>query len=480
MKILGKNKEKIILVVCVSLALLLIFFVYLKLTLQDKYFPYWDAYNIKLVSETIGGKEYLPVTWDPLFYYNTKIFHQITNLDYYYIIKYGKFFFIFLLFFVLYLLFKEIIRSEKKNEKALILISLIYFFFCRYTYLRFSMTLRENLVISLGFIFLFLLTKFEQKDKLSYSNVILLSLIYSYIIAAHMAVSFIITGVVGFYFLNCLIKKGNIKPILLLIVLTGIISSFFIYHQYAGIVAQLHHGKEFIEEAGFTVAREYIKSSYFNIPMDILIAVIGLLFFIKKLASKREKFGRYKIFLFYLLVISSFFLAAFIHQFGIRQNRFAIYIYVIFAFFLLFFLKKIMTIKYNKIILPLILVLLFITMIPRVLSYPGLRPINERNINFIENLVKERKLSLNEKIYCGPSACCALNYLYPASYKNREPINKENLADLRPYINQIVVFDDDWYAYERIDKKFLDFIKTNKNKIFIDPELLRRFKVWGY
>jgi len=480
MKILEKNKDKIILTVCIFLALLLIFFVYLKLTLQDKYFPYWDPYNIKLISETVGEKEYLFSTWDPLFYFNTKTLHELTKLDYYYIIKYGKFFFIFLLFFILYLFFKEVTNSNKIKDKFLIIVSLLYFFFCWYTFLRFSMTLRENFVISLGFIFLFLLTKFEQKEKLSYSNVIPLSFIYSYIIAAHMLASFIVTGIVGFYFLNCLIKKKNIKQVLLLIVLTGIISSFFIFHQYAGIAAQLHRGQEFIEEKGFTIAREYIKSTYFNVPLDILIGIMGLISFVTILLLKKEQFRKHKIFLFYALIILAFFLVAYIEQFGIKQNRFAIYIYIIFTFLLFYFLKVIKIVKYNWLILPLILVLLSTTMIPRVLSYPGYRPINERNINFVEKLVEEGKLNLNEKIYCGPSACVALNYLFTDSYKNRESIDKKNLADLNPDKDQIVIFDDDWFAYERIDKKFLDFIKINKDKIFIDPKLLQRFNVWGY
>lgn len=471
---LNKNK-KIILGICVILALTLIFFIYLKLTLQDKYFPYWDPYDIKITSEMVGNTGKIQFS-EPLFFYNTKILHELSDLDYYYIIKYGKFFFILFLFFVLYLFFREITKSKKESDKVLITISLIYFFLCWYTFLRFSMTLRENFVISLGFIFLFLLTRFEQKDKLSYSNVILLSLIYSYIIAAHMIVSFVVTGVVGFYFLYCLIRKKNIKPILLLIILTGIISSFFISHQSASIIAQLHRGQEFVEEQGFTIAYNYIKPSYFNIPIDILIGIIGLIFFITAFLFKKEQFKRYKIFLFYALTISVFFLAAHIHRFGIKQNRFAIYIYVILSFFLFFFLKGTKNLRYNKIIIPLVILLLFITMIPKVLSYPGYRPINERNINFVQDLVHNKSLDLNEKIYCGPSACCALNYLFTDSYEKRELINKENLADLKPDKNQIVVFDDDWWAYERIDNEFLEFIKNNKNKIFIDPRLLQRLK----
>ena len=322
---LQKNKEKIILGICLTLALMLIFSVYLKLTLQDKYFPYWDPYGIKITSEIVGTAEKIQFS-EPLFFYNSKIFYQITNLDYYYIIKYGKFFFIFLLFFVLYLFLKEITRSEKESDKVLIIISLIYFFFCWYSFLRFSMTLRENFVISLGFIFLFLLTKFNQKKELNYSNIILLSIIYSYVIAAHMIVSFVATGIVGFYFLNCLIKKKNIKPMLLLIALTAIISSFFVYLQYAGIIAQLHHGEEFIKKTGFTVTREYIKSSYFNIPLDILIGIIGLIFFVKSSIFKKEQFEKYKVFLFYSLTILAFFLTAYVHQFGVKQNRSAIFI----------------------------------------------------------------------------------------------------------------------------------------------------------
>lgn len=476
---LKKNKEKILLIVCVFLALALIFFVYLKLTLQDKYFPYWDPYDIKTTSEKIGMGEKVQFS-EPLFFYNTKILYEITKLDYYYIIKYGKFFFIFLLFLVLYLFFREVLKPKKVVNKALIIVSLVYFFLSWYTYLRFSMTLRENLVIPLGFVFLYLLTKFDQKRELSYSNVILLSIIYAYIIAAHMIVSFIITGVVGFYLLICLVRKRNIKKMLLLIALTGIISSFFIYNQYAGIVAQLHHGAEFVEKQGFNVAYSYIKPLYFNLPLDILIGIMGVVYLISTLVSKKELFEKYKLLLFYMLIILAFFLVAYISQFGIKQNRFAIYIYIIFAIFLLFFLKKIITLGLGKIIFSLLLILLFTTMILRVLSYPGYRPINEENINFIEELVVEEKLNLNEKIYCGQSACCALNYLYPYSHDKLESINTENLADLNPDEDQIVIFDDDWFAYDRLDKKFLEFIKGNKDKIFIDPKLLRRFKIWGY
>ena len=127
------------------------------------------------------------------------------------------------------------------------------------------MTIRENLIISLGLLSIYLLLKFNQKNSLSYLNLVILSMIYSYLIGAHMLVALIAGGVIGIYFLDYLINKGDIKKLFIFIFLVCIISFPFIHAQYEAIIAQLHHGQEFITERGFTVSYSYIKSSYFNL-----------------------------------------------------------------------------------------------------------------------------------------------------------------------------------------------------------------------
>ena len=150
------------------------------------------------------------------------------------------------------------------RQKVLIIICLIYFFLLPYSYLRFTMTLRENFVISFGFLFIYLLVKY--KDLLAnpdIGKIILLSLLYAYIALAHNLVFLVVSLVFLFLFLEQLFRKRNVLSFIIIVVLTAVIALPGFIKFYAGLIYQVQLG---VKGSPITFPANYnlIDLSYFN------------------------------------------------------------------------------------------------------------------------------------------------------------------------------------------------------------------------
>jgi len=451
-----KNNDKIIFGICIILVVSLILFSYIKVTLEDKYFPYWDSYTIKTFSNDIESSPF-KIFSDPLFFYNTNIFNKITGIDFYHIIRYSNLFFIILLFSVLFMLFNDSLEKKDKTGKLFILLSLIYFFSCFYSYSRFSITMRENLVLSLGLIVIFLLKKFDEKEKPNYIDIIPLSILYAYVLFASVQVFLIISGVVFFYTIYCFVKKRNRLKTLSFILLTAIIALPSVIQLCKGIIYQLKYNSPIVKASGFSASYNLVNLTHFNPPFDALL-LIGLLWFFVDL-KKEGNFEKYKFYIFFTASVLIGFLIAYIPSLTVKQNRFLIYIYIILALSFLFLLIKVKEKKLGKFIILLMIAMLLITTIPRNLEYKIYRPLNEKDISYVSSQIST--FDKYDELYCGSSAKTILDYL---DYNKCIPFedNAGKISNSSILKGPIVLSGEDYELYEKRREDI--FEKFNKIK----------------
>lgn len=471
------NKNKVIVFLYSLLAFILIFSIYFKRATQEKYFPYRDTYAYKLIEyKTLNKIGRLPN--DPLFFYNQAIFQKITGIDYYYIYKYGYLFFLFLLFLGIYIFFRGVIKDKQLQLESnkYIPISIIYIFMFFFMYIRNTMTMRENLVVFVGLVFLFVLAKYE--DFFKYRKIsLLLLLLYVYCLQGHVLVGLITSGVLFLYFVFNLFKSSEkihyLFRILLFYLSTIILSLGSIRLIVGGIINQMNRGLKPMK-AGFTFGQTQIEFTDFRHWDIFLILPLGIFLFIKY----RKKIN--KVMLLYLATLAIAYFTSFIKRFEVKQNRYLIYFYILFGF--LFVLNSFNLKKHKQYILPIFVALIILSGIQQnIVEYQGYFPLNERNISFVQELLDHNLLDIEDTIYCSTSACLALNYLYTSSFQNREQIDKIDITSLNPARDQIVIFDDDWWQYNKKDRSdLMSFIKNNKNNIFLDPLLQERFEIWEY
>lgn len=457
-----------------NLMILLITLVpYIFFIKQDLFFPYWDPYAIKVMSYNFGTSNFSPSTYDPLFFVNIRLFSEITGISYYSIIRWGSIVFNVLIFFSLYCFFKSIIPSENKTvfKKTILFFSLFIFFIEPFAFTRFSMTVRENLVFSLSLFVLSILPKILKKNDNPLRMPIFAGLVLSYFLASHMLVFLVFSGTLFFYILFKALDKElyiKIKSLVSFVSVFLLISTHFLIKQLPGVKSQLLMGNTYIENHGFTVSRDFISLDYFNEKV-VIFSILGLFFFILKKRGGANK----NLFLSFTLTILIGFFGAFIERFGIRQNRFAIYIYVLSSFgfyYFLCFVCNSLPKKFSKSIILLYFILFFASYYIPLLKIKGYRPITKSDILYTQNLIENKVLDLNQNIYCGQSACTALAYLFPdkiANIKNLELYSKEiNLSKG----SQVFLLSEDIKSFSvkgEVGDKIMNFVRNNSDKIIL-------------
>lgn len=464
MKKLSSKTIYYLFIVCFLSALLFVIILQLRITFKDAFFPYWDPYITKPISEDVGVVNILGEYFgDPLFFYDTRILNEVSTLDYYDIIKYGNLFCIFLLFIILYLVFKEILNAKKNSDKLFIIFGISYYFLCYYTYVRFSMTVRENFVICVGIFLIYLLIKLDIEDRITARNSIMMALILSFLIGSHMLVALIVGSVFILYAIYKLFmhRFDVLKNLGIMGAVSGLISLPFIVAQYNGVIAQLTRGYEFIEQQGLSLSRAFINSEYFNLPIDILIIGGGLLFFIWFARKAEIDLGRNRVFLIFVLTILIGILLSLIPQFGMKQNRFAIYMYMILAFLLICFFIGLNKTRLRSIIIPIFLVLVISTAMINVSSYNGYFPINEKNIEYLDS--QTELIIQYDIVYAGGTAQTALSYL---GIRNNVTSFKEQYEDIPDHLDGVIVlmYEDVLFYknnYDEIYQKFISLRELN-------------------
>jgi len=405
------RRNDILLAVFFFICLGFILSIYLKITFKDTYFPYYDPYLTKIISEHLTVANVFNYVSEPLFYYVTRALHDITFLNYYDIIKYGNLVFVAFLFVVLYIFLKDSTSSEKTVTKMFVILAVSYYFLCEYTYLRFSMTLRENLIIIIGFVILLMVARFDKQNVFTIKNAGFIAILLAFVIGSHLLVSSVVVGTLIIYCVYCIYKKRNnfIKNLLITILIAVVISSPFIYVQYFGIAAQFTHGIEFIQEQGFDVTYNWIKLNHFNIPTDIILVMLGTFFFILLTLKLQSDHKKNTIILIYFITVGVGTLISYIPQFGLKPNRFLIYIYPFLSFCMIYTLKGFFKSRFTKFLLPFFIAILFATAVTNTIQYQGYFPINEKNINYIESRLPE--IESYGKVYVGGCAGLILGYL---------------------------------------------------------------------
>src|SRR3989338_7124459 len=144
-------------------SIILVGLFYYKITLEDSYFPSYDPYNTKTLAASIDRNfDLFSVTSEPLFLYTIHAFAEVSGISYYEIIRFGNFAIILLCFAVLYLFLKDYV-THPLVAKLFLPICLALFFLYPISLKRFTMPLRENLIVAVGFFFLYLLNKLDSQ-----------------------------------------------------------------------------------------------------------------------------------------------------------------------------------------------------------------------------------------------------------------------------------------------------------------------------
>ena len=429
------NKLKLKFGISIALVLILVVCLYLYIGLQDEYFPYWDTYtnkhNIQNLEEFLGSSD--TNSYNPSFYILIKSLMQITDLEYYSIAYWGNIVLIALLFLSISLFLRNSFKLDFKIRKHIYFlpVALILLFFAYYSKIRLSMFLRENIGFFVFFVFLAVLIKIRQEDKLKFKDWSFVMVFALFSIFIHPLMFLICSGVILFSFLldfNIKLRK-KIFFILFFILL----SLPIILKVGLGIFNQLRSGSELIESQGFTLAYNLITFTYFN-SIDLIILAIGILLFIGAYFNK----GNHKLVsMSFIITITLGFFASYIEKFGSKQNRFALYVYLILSLFLMV-LSGTYWKRFNKKVFAFIIFFIILTSSITFSSYNGYRPINSENLEFLEeNVILIRN---NSPALCGRSALVASKYLYENLCEDIS--QSTNLTN-----NTIVLFRDDLQFY---------------------------------
>jgi len=459
-----KINKKVIILLTISLALIYVLIFYVNLANQDKYFPYWDPYDLKDQAESLNDTYFSNVS-DPLVFYNFKILKEISGVSYYSLIKYASLFFIVVLFLAIILFMKEIFIEKKKNLKILPVLGVLYFFFFFYTYLRFSMTLRENLVMGIALLFIFFLLKLEKNNKISVGGGILfISLFLSYLLGAHILIFMIFGGVTFFYLFYLYIKKDLSKGKFIFILLLFILLAFpFIYQEFFGILNQIIHGEELITRTGFTVAYNFIKLEYFLPLFDLMIIFFGTTFILKRHNKINPKIK--VILLIFLFILCLGFFGSYISSLGVKQNRFTIYIYLFLSVMLMFAFSYIKKLNLKFIMILLVMFLIVFSPLRGIIDYQTYKPINEEKINYLVSnayLVQDYP-----KVYCGKSAKTVFQFFETDLVCIDFDRNIENIPFQLD--KPIILLKDDYDIYKLRLTQYIDKIelyRIKENEIF--------------
>ena len=158
------------------------------------------------------------------------------------------------------------------------------------------MPLRENLIVAVGFFFLYLLNKLDSQEKWHIPEIILMAVLYGFILASHLLVFFFISGVLGLYFLSRLFQKKSVLPLIGLIIGGLLIAAPFVTPVLQGVFFQVQHLDKIMAKTGVGLSQSFIKISDLGLPFIPVFAAIGLVYFLKQFfASPRADIGKNKI-----------------------------------------------------------------------------------------------------------------------------------------------------------------------------------------
>lgn len=453
------------------LSLIKIILPFLRITLQDKYFPYFDPYTIKFVSENVFNKGFVPLNWDYLFNIYVKIIVNLLHLDYYLFIRWGNYLTILLTFLVLFFFYKKIFKPKYFYQYISIFFGLMYFFSYNMSIFRFGMTLRENFFIPLGLVLLIILISSEN-TKMSLFKILLSSFLLANIIGGHILVAYIIIGTMFINFLIRILQKKPITNYIAIILISFILSAYFIKMEIPGLMGQVKMGNNLIENLGGKINESYLSIRHFNLPFDILLIPLGIIYYLKSIFKKTQKINY--VFVSYILSVSILYLMSFITKFGIKQDRLLIYIYIISTFFIInTFINLLLTSQKNHKYLIIVVTMVFFCSIisKNNMSFNITRPINSKNIDQLSEYIKNKNIKIDSNTYCGFSACNLLNYIYPNSYQNIRVIDNNNYRFINPKTDTVFLLKYDNYFLSRINESILPFLNKKciiYNNCFIE------------
>jgi hypothetical protein len=193
----------------------------------------------------------------------------------------------------------------------------------------------------------------------------------------------------------------------------------------------------------------------------MLIVGGGILILIWLLRGSRIDLRKNRVFLLFILVIVLGIFFSYIPQFGMKQNRFAIYLYIPLAYLLICFLKGLEKSKYKTYVVPVFLGLFLITATVNIMDYNGYFPINEDNMDYLKS--QTDLISHYDEIYAGGTAETMLLYL---GIRNNVTSVIDDYRDIPDLLDgPLILMAEDVALYEKkypeIYQRFLRLAELN-------------------
>jgi hypothetical protein len=207
-----------------------------------------------------------------------------------------------------------------------------------------------------------------------------------------------------------------------------------------GIIYQLNFGEQLIKEQGLTTSYSNLNQSYFRPNIDLIVVLFG---FLGLLSIKKIEAGKIKNMLFFIIIILFGVVISYIGKLGSKQNRFALYLYIIMAFLLFIMLKsdnKAITNKTKFIFMASLIIIIVLGSI----NYNSYKPLNEKNINYLDKQVDNLK---NYPVwYCGKSSSLIFRYLEKENHCSENSF-EQDISNLTKLNSPIILVSDDVYFY---------------------------------
>lgn len=405
---------------------LLVFLVYLKFALNDKYFSYFDIYNYQWNFERwLQDREMIPDRVIGFYFFQNSIL-QMVGLTLYSLTRWWNYPVLLFEILAIFLVFKKQINVSNSYK----IISIFIICFNPVFYWRNTMNLRENIYAGLLF-FLFYLSTCKWPN---FKKIIIF--LYIVILHGHPLVSFLALPIVSYIFSPYLLPSRG-RPIFNIfkywtLSLVIIVLSIF---SLKWIMIQLSWYPMYTEWTWLSSSAGIAK----NIDQYYFLLLSLSFIFAVKNWKKINRAG------LYMLAYLYFFFELTFLPLWIAQYRFFPYI-LVFTLLLcgISFYKRIWL--FPKIIL---MISLFIIWIPKLLSNTWYYAIKEQNMILLRNYLLEHREILNDTIYCGRASCSALRFVYPkkANILNIDNFQNDSELNTRPHRIPVIFFRDDENNY---------------------------------
>lgn len=405
-----------------------IFLVYLKFSLNDEYFSYFDVYNYQWHFERwLKIREMRPDRVIGFYFFENNIL-QMTGMTRYSLTRWGN---IPILFFQLGLIY--LIYIKNYNKKWLIFFLILFISFNPVFYWRNTLNLRENI-----YAWLLLVLVYFSTIKWNGAKIILI-ILYICILHWHPLISFLALPIMVANFYKFIYPGEKLVINIIkysVFALCGIFLSIF---SFKWILIQLSWYPIPSEGSWLNFSWGLSKN------IDNLYFTLLTMFFWYGIVSIK-KLKKPHIFLIWYIIF--FFELSFL-PLGVAQYRFYPYLLIFLTLFMGFYFLN----KTSKIIQIILLFCLIVIWVPKLILVTWYYAVNAKNMELLKHYLTQNPQVLQNTVHCWRASCSAIRFIYP---KKNDILQldthiTEDDANNSPY--PLILFRDDenYYKWRQLD-----------------------------